>query len=420
LQKALGRFGSVSVLYGWRLVHHEQSAEGVTMRLLGPSDEVRHVACDYLVGCDGAASTVREQLGITLEGATFEERWLVVDLENHDNQARHTDVFCDPRRPGIALPGPSRTRRYEFKLLQGESDEDLLDEQTVVRLLREHGADPRATIRRKVVYRFHARVARRWSVGRVFIAGDAAHLTPPFAGQGMNSGIRDAFNLAWKMAAVVQGVAGSRLLDTYECERRGHAWKMIRLALRMGFVMSPPNAASGTLLRAAFRALDVWPRARDYVLQMKYKPVPHLRSGFVIPDGKSARRTLVGKLFPQPVVQTPAGRTLLFDDCLGSQFALVAYTRDADAAYARLKHPVWDRIGVVQIAILPRHNSAGADPGIACVFDPDGSLSTMFSGYENQILLLRPDRFVVASIDAGKPDAGLRRLEKLLAETWEL
>ena len=240
LKEALGRFPSIPTLYGWRMDRYEASADRVTLHLLGLGDEGRQVTCDYLVGCDGAASPVREQQGVQLAGTTFDERWLILDLENNENTTKHTEVFCDRRRPCITLPGPDRTRRYEFKLLPGETDADMLDPAMVAHLLSTHGADCDATLRRKVVYRFHARVAPRWSFGRVFLAGDAAHLTPPFAGQGMNSGIRDAQNLAWKLAAVLGGQAGPGLLDTYEQERRDHIWQMIGLALRMGRVMSPP------------------------------------------------------------------------------------------------------------------------------------------------------------------------------------
>ena len=227
------------------------------------------MTCDYLIGCDGAASLVREKLGIKLEGTTFSERWLIVDLENNGNRIKHTEVFCDKRRPCITLPGPDQTRRFEFKLLAGEKDEDLLEQKTVERLLAAHGADPNATLRRKTVYRFHARVAPRWREGRVFLAGDAAHLTPPFAGQGMNSGIRDALNLSWKLAAVLQGAAGPGLLDSYEQERKDHCWQMINLALRMGRVMSPKTWAHGVVTQSAFRLLNMWPAARDYIAQMK-------------------------------------------------------------------------------------------------------------------------------------------------------
>ena len=262
-----------------------------------------------------------------LGGTTFDERWLIVDLEHNRNSEEHTRVFCDIRRPCITLPGPDDTRRFEFKLLDGETDSDLLAPEMVAKLLASHGADLGAVIVRKVVYHFHARVADRWSQGRVFLAGDAAHLTPPFAGQGMNSGIRDAQNLAWKLAAVLAKRAGPGLLDTYAQERRAHVWAMIRLALRMGTIMGPPNRLIGFATRAALGALRVWRPASDYVMQMKYKPKPRFDAGFLLPRGRTAPE-LVGRLFPQPMVTTVYGADVLLDDAIGQSFCLLARTAD--------------------------------------------------------------------------------------------
>ncbi len=413
LKAALGRFPHVETLYGWRLDRYEQDGAHVRLELTrnpgpGPAGEPRQVTCDYLVGCDGAGSTVREQQGVQLEGTTFDERWLIVDLENNENRTAHTEVFCDKRRPCITLPGPDRTRRFEFKLLSGETDEDLLDPAMVGRLLSTHGADPAATIRRKVVYRFHARVAPRWSFGRVFLAGDAAHLTPPFAGQGMNSGIRDAQNLAWKLAAVLAGRAGAGLLDTYEQERRDHIWQMIHLALRMGRIMSPSTRLGGFLTQSGFLALNAWPPARDYVAQMKYKPPPRFHSGFVVPDGKG-RQSLVGRLFPQPMVGVPGGGEVLLDEVLGNRFVLLLR---GGAGFDRLRQPVWDTLGAARVALLPP--AAAAPAGVAVARETNDQLSGVLAPYDGCALLLRPDHYVAASIPLGQADAVARAAEALV------
>ena len=158
-----------------------------------------------MVACDGGRSAIRKQLDIPMEGSTFREPWLIVDLESTRNRNYHTEVFCDPARPCITLPGPGGIRRYEFKLAEGESPE-VVEQETFARgLLAGFGPDQREPLRRVQVYTFHARVAARWRQGSVLLAGDAAHLSPPFAGQGMNSGIRDAHNLAWKLAEALAG-----------------------------------------------------------------------------------------------------------------------------------------------------------------------------------------------------------------------
>lgn len=412
LREGLARFPYVETRYGWRLDRFEDHTTHVTAHLTDPDGNPRAVTTSYLIGCDGASSRVREQLGIALAGTTFDERWLILDLENNENTAAHTKVFCDRKRPCITLPGPDRTRRYEFKLLPGETDVDMLAPPKIAHLLATHGADPRATLRRKTVYRFHARVAPRWSEGRVFLAGDAAHLTPPFAGQGMNSGIRDAHNLSWKLAAVLRGTAGPGLLATYEQERRDHIWQMIGLALRMGRIMSPRSRLHALATQTAFRALNLYPPARDYVAQMKYKPPPRFNQGFLVPDGRG-RRSLVGRLLPQPMIRTPDGTEALLDTLLGGGFTLLTRSATAEADQSRLSQPIWTHIGAHRVALLP----AGAANPTSAMQESNHGLEAAFATLPNQAVLLRPDHYVAAVIDLTNPDPTIRKIETLFAAT---
>ena len=288
LHKALSRFPHVATLFDHELMAFEDTGGGVSLRVRKADGHAFDLTCDYLVACDGASSFVRRTLGIGMSGSTFRERWLIVDLEDSPVTSPHTKVYSDPRRPTIALPGPNLTRRYEFMLHDHETDADLLDPAMVRQLLETHEAAPQSRIVRTVVYTFHARLADRWSQGRVILAGDAAHLTPPFAGQGMNSGVRDASNLAWKLAAVVQGQLGPGLLASYEPERRDHAWSMIEFALNIGRVMSPPNALAAFALEYGFLLLSLFPKARDYIAQMKFKPPP--RFSRRLPRARRGRR----------------------------------------------------------------------------------------------------------------------------------
>ena len=308
LREGLRHYPHVEARFSHRLEQFEQDAGGVTLQMLGPDGTLQITRCDFLVGCDGARSGVRERLGITMEGSSFSERWLIVDLLGTPDRFRHTRVYCDPRRPAISLPGPNGTRRYEFMLHADERDEDLLREEVVRQMIGMRSAGDRdLQIARKVVYAFHARVARRWREGRVFLAGDAAHLSPPFAGQGMNSGVRDALNLGWKLAAVTRGELGPRLLDTYEQERKPHAWALIDMAMRIGRFMMPTGAVQALLMQNLIRLLSVFPPARDYVLQMKFKPKPRYRAGFVVPDGASEADSLSGRLFLLPGLPAASG-----------------------------------------------------------------------------------------------------------------
>jgi 3-(3-hydroxy-phenyl)propionate hydroxylase len=418
LHKALSRFSHVETLYGWRLDSTMQTDSEVIVDLLGPGDVPRRITCDYLIGCDGASSKVRDLQGVQLAGTSFDERWLIVDLENNPNTITHTEVFCDSRRPCITLPGPDNTRRFEFKLLPGETESAMLDMATVETLIRSHGADPSARIVRKVVYRFHARVAPQWRFARVFLAGDAAHLTPPFAGQGMNSGIRDAHNLAWKLAAVLGGKAGDGLLDSYEAERRDHIWQMVHLALRMGQVMSPRNRLHGFLIQSAFRALKLWPAAAEYFAQMKYKPKPRFTAGFILPDGRS-RRTLVGRLLPQPFILDTQGRRQLLDEALGEGFVLLIRGEGAEARFAGLNQTIWDKLAVLRVALLPAGASATPTDGVATIFETEAGLSDALRHLPDCALLLRPDHYVAAVVPLADPDGMVAAIERLVASTWQ-
>jgi len=392
LRRTLEGAPAVDTLFGHALISFEQTDAGVTLLLDGPAGR-RTIHCDYLVAADGARSPIRSQLGLVLDGETFSEQWLIVDLEDSPAPSRNTIVFCDPARPCIALPGPTATRRFEFKLLPGEMPDQVTDNDFVQRLLRDHGAAPGSRICRKAVYTFHARLAPRWSMGRVFLAGDACHLTPPFAGQGMNSCIRDAHNLAWKLAWVTRGALPPAILDSYERERRDHVGEMIRLALRMGRIMGPANRAVGFATRTLFDVLGLWPAAREYFAQMKYKPAPRFAEGLLIPDGASVRRTIVGRLLPQPRVETVRGEALL-DTLLGDGFALLGFGASAGVLASIAALPPFAALAPVLIGVGDAPPSES--PDMAWVRDACGALATAIGGGD-RVLLVRPDRYVLAA-----------------------
>jgi len=394
LRDNLKRYPNAALLFDTELAGFAQSENSVTLELRG-SAAPSSLTCDYLVGCDGSRSLVRQSLGIDMHGSTFKERWLIVDVEGTTDPTHDTKVYCNPAQPCLSLPGPNGTRRFEFMLHDGEEDTEVLTPEHVASLLRLYGNDDKAILRRKVVYTFHARMADRWRAGRIFLAGDAAHLTPPFAGQGMNSGVRDAHNLSWKLGAVLAGQLGDALLDTYEVERRDHAAEMIQLAVRMGYVMTPRSRLHALAMQNFFRALALYPAARSYFAEMKYKPKPRFHRGFLLPGKSAAGRSLVGKLFPQPMVMTADGFALL-DDVLGDGFVLLAPPGTPPRTLERIPLGGAQGLPIRAIAVLDKEDTSTVAAPAFVARDLRGELATLLRGRPAGLYLIRPDRYVAA------------------------
>ena len=211
-----------------------QTDDDVTVSL----DDGSAVTAGWVVGCDGAQSSVRSLCGIDTEDLGFDQDWLVVDIDGWRGAERKlrrvAQQICDPDRPATFVPGHAHHLRWEFQLQPGETAADLEQPDKVWELVSPWLDPADGSLIRAVVYRFHAMVADRMREGRVFLAGDSAHQMPPFLGQGLNSGFRDAINLAWKLRMVVDGVAGDALLDTYDTERLPHARGVVEHAADVG------------------------------------------------------------------------------------------------------------------------------------------------------------------------------------------
>ncbi len=421
LCEGLARYQNVSVQFEHELIAFSQEADGVALAIRTSDGREKDLRCRYLAACDGANSTVRDLLGIELKGATYSEQWLIIDLDGTKDPYEHTRVYCDPRRPGINLPGPRRARRFEFMLLDGEDPDEFVAEANVRRLLRAHGPDEDTRIRRRTVYTFHARMATRWKVGRVSLHGDAAHLTPPFAGQGMNSGVRDATNYAWKLASVIKGELGPALLETYELERRMHAWALIEMATRMGRVMMPRSRVSAFIVQATFRLLKLCPPLNDYVVHMRFKPKPRFDQGFLLPDGHSKKNSIVGRLFPQPNVSLLNDRIVKLDDVLGDGFALLALTDRPAMIFDLFGEGSLSPLSVKRLCVTPQDDKFPEILGdeIACVRDVDGILAEALKGYADCAILLRPDRYVGAVLPRSDVDSALGGVRKLIDSSWD-
>jgi 2-polyprenyl-6-methoxyphenol hydroxylase-like FAD-dependent oxidoreductase len=275
----------------------------------------------FAIGCDGANSTVRGCLGAEWSDLGFHFDWLVVDVQPHEPRAWNPINWqlCDPARPTTLVSGGPGRRRFEFMRLPHESLDDLNGEAAAWRLLAPWDVRPdNATLERHAVYTFRASWADRWRNGRLLIAGDAAHLTPPFAGQGLCAGLRDAANLAWKLDLVLGGRAADALLDSYPSERIPHVRALIDLAVMLGRVVCVPDPAE-----AAARDRRMIAEARE-----RKSPVPSALPP--VGPGCFAATPAAGQLFVQDRVRH-AGATGLFDDVVGGGFALLSPRGDPGA-----------------------------------------------------------------------------------------
>lgn len=329
-------YPSVTVALGVELVDFVEEADGVRARLRHRDGAEHIVHARYLIGADGSKSRVRKALDVGFDGRTYAEDWLIVDAKLGSSSLDHIEFRCDPRRPAPHMPAPGGRQRWEFMLLTGESAEQMERPEKVRELLLPWGSPDDMEVERTAVYRFHARTVARFQKGRVFLAGDAAHITPPFAGQGLVAGLRDALNLCWKLAWVLGGLAAPGILETYDQERRPHAKAMIDLARLAGRVIMPTSRAQALATGVLLRALRLIPAARSYLEDLKMKPQNQFDHGlFVERRRRLARGRLArpktglirGGMFPQAWIQR-GNDGCWSDDALGDGLTLVGFGVD--------------------------------------------------------------------------------------------
>ena len=335
----------------------DEQAVLITVRDRSGLDAIR---ARYVVGCDGASSSVREASGITLIDYGFDERWLVLDtiIDGSDPLPLVAQQICDPDRPVTHFGMSGNRYRWEFMLKPEETPERILSDDVIRSLLAPWKCVDRLEIERKAVYHFHALIAQQWQRGRVLLAGDAAHQMPPFAGQGMCSGIRDAANLVWKLAAVIRG-APEKLLDSYEAERSPHVRTIIETSIAMGKIVCMIDRDA-----AAARDREMLARrvAGEQQVSLEYPP---LHGGLLRDDPAS------GTLLPQPL----AAERL--DTLLGCNAALIG--RDL---------PTCDTPGLVMLDL--------DEPSLAS-FAP--ALDIWLETLGTSAALARPDRHIFGTGD---------------------
>ncbi|MCG8915912.1 bifunctional 3-(3-hydroxy-phenyl)propionate/3-hydroxycinnamic acid hydroxylase [Actinokineospora sp. PR83] len=377
----------IAVLRGHEVVGIADGEEGVEVTATTDDGATRVLSARWVVGCDGANSFVREHLDVPVTDLGFSHEWLLCDVELREpRKFVPTNVqVCDPERPTTLVgSGPGR-RRWEFMRLPGESTAELNREETAWRLLAPFGVTPdTATLLRSTTYMFQARWADRWRVGHVLLAGDAAHLMPPFAGQGMCSGIRDVVNLAWKLDLVLRGVAAGALLDSYTEERREQAKAAILASVQLGRVICVTDPVAAAERDATVLANR---RGRPPTRPEEAKPL----TGGLLHRGAGPP---AGAVLPQGRVDL-RGRTGLFDDVVGRGFLLLT-TGDPLPALDEDRLSFLADLGGRVVRLLPR----GQAPDGSSVVDLDDVYRPYLARFGATAVLVRPDHHVFGAVSS--------------------
>jgi 3-(3-hydroxy-phenyl)propionate hydroxylase len=393
LRRAVARMNHVQVFLENELIEYTQGPERVRARVrrLKDSGEVI-ISARYLVAADGASSVVRKQMDAGIEDLAFDEWWIVVDawIRGPVELPERCVQYCRPSRPGTYIVGPGTLRRWEIKILPHETPEQFQSHDAVWRVLREFVDTNALEHCRTAIYRFHALVADEWRQGRVFLAGDAAHQMPPFMGQGLGAGVRDVFNLAWKLDAVMRGKVRSSLLDTYGEERKRHVRTVVGHAKSFGLVIGELDVVAA---RERDKRLGEELRSgRAETIRQRF--IPGLEVGLIARDEAGAPAPGSGELLVQPWVREPGGTWRRLDDLLGPEFAIITTTPVAldefdDELLAR-----WKQLGGrIAVACGPGTPPPGRVDMLQ-LEDRENLLPTWLAEQRGVALIARPDRYV--------------------------
>lgn len=410
LRAAVGRHANVEPLLGRRVIDVAQSADEVCLTVEQvDTRQQRPLRARYVLACDGANSAVRKRLGIALEDLKFDETWAVVDawMQSLQGVGDHNVQYCWPSRPATYVIAPRNMRRWELKVLPGE-DPRAIDEPRLLEMLAPYVDVSTLKIWRSAVYRFHALVARRWRAGRIFLLGDAAHQTPPFLGQGLTSGVRDAANLAWKLRLVDRGQAPDSLLDSYEAERLPHMRTMIELTKQMGLIIGELDQEAAQRRDERLRE----ERRSGRLETNRVRLVPTLRPPAFIHAPNDGPNAGAGSVFPQPTVRDAAGRVALLEEHLPRHFLLVSDRIDALRSLDERTLQRWRSLAGELVVLSP---DAPTDwvgmPFCRVLHDFQHHYQDWARAQRAFATVVRPDRYVYGVAD--RPDALQTLLEEL-------
>jgi 3-(3-hydroxy-phenyl)propionate hydroxylase len=445
LAAGLGRFEGTELRFGHRVVDLTDHGDHVTVTAEqvdadGTVTGTVTFSARYAIGCEGGSSPTRKWMGVEFEGKSPSTRWVVFDVENDPIGVPNVYLGADPRRPYVSIGLPQGIRRWEFMLHDDEPSELVEDPAFRRSLLERFVPDPDALeIINQRVFTHHGRVASTFRKGNVFLAGDAAHLMPVWLGQGWNSGMRDATNLAWKLTAVLAGQAEDGLLDTYTAERYQHVSDMIDVNMAAGTIMKM-GKVGGKVRDLSASALNLVPKAKSYFTELRFKPMPRYATGVVVDQlsltpGKAesgfkrsrfapfldspGEASPVGLQFIQPRVNVDDSTDVLLDAVTGDWWTLATWGTDPTAYLGEADLELIRRHRIKLVSFMPetqRHwaekRYAAAPAPVTVVGDTSGALKRWFDVRACGLVILRPDHFIAAASLTQQSSAALAAVRK--------
>ncbi|AKK26895.1 bifunctional 3-(3-hydroxy-phenyl)propionate/3-hydroxycinnamic acid hydroxylase [Mycobacterium sp. EPa45] len=392
LRRGVSRFPNVSLLLEYECLRLTQRSDSIELMLADlRRDQFIRIRAGYVIAADGGSSAIRGQLGVGFAGRTYSERWIVIDTKVIESWPGHDQLrfHCNPERPTVDCPTPLGHHRWEFPVREDEDEDDLLNEDAVWNVLSRQGITrTNVQIIGYACYSHHVRFADGWRVGRVFLAGDAAHAMPPWIGQGMCAGIRDVANLCWKLHAVICGTLPDSVLDTYQAERMPHVKEVTRRAVKVGQVIIERNRLRAAVRDRSFRTASKVPGFTAWLRNHRWLPDAQYRSGLRVDNGVPA----AGWLIPQPWVVGDNGVEVRLDDVIGGKWALLHTGPESPWL-------PWHRAGVPVMKIVP----PGTIRDASQLVDRDGTLIAWLAKKNASVVAVRPDGFIYAAGNDGQP-----------------
>lgn len=396
IDKKVRELSNVDIFQGWQVEGFKEFEDyiEVTVRKGTVSesgkwestDEVQVYRTKYLLGADGANSFIRNSLNITQRDLGFGESFAVIDYKPNDplilDHLPEAYQICNPLRPTTIIKRLGTEHiRFEFMILPGEDLATFLDEENVQQLISAWISPEDGEIIRKTMYKFSSLMTDTWKKGNIFLLGDAAHLTPPFMGQGMCSGIRDAKNLAWKLDLVLKGISDDSIFETYQTERYPHSETLVQMAIDLGKVICVTSKEAAAQRDAAFMSGEVPPMP----------PMPNLTDGILYKDANGELKENSGKLSFQSVVKFN-DKEGLFDDVFGKGWVLYSFNEEIENHILAEQKEALNKLGV-KIAIL----SETEKPGL--IYDFNNQYKKFFENNKIETALVRPDYYLFGAVD---------------------